>query len=163
MPVKLAADVRESEVDDQLCTRLYDVKTFGELRPYYGVSWNVKPVEKRERACVAEMLRRARKADYRYNGCAPDAGRPDSLEGPGPIQARLLGVPHGIQGLAIGAFGETGKGISDYFNLLATIATKRVDRAVGGGCRMARRWGLCHSERHTYGAMKGLLLSLIHI
>ena len=22
---------------------------------------------------------------------------------------------------------------------------------------MARRWGLCHSERHTYGAMKGLL------
>ena len=62
-----------------------------------------------------------------------------------------------IQGLAIGAFGETGKGISDYFNLLATIATKRVDRAVGGGCRMARRWGLCHSERHTYGAMKGLL------
>merc|ERR1711991_839805 len=31
------------------------------------------------------------------------------------------------------------------------------DRAVGGGCRMARRWGLCHSERHTYGAMKGLL------
>ena len=43
------------------------------------------------------------------------------------------------------------------FNLLATIATKRVDRAVGGGCRMARRWGLCHSERHTYGAMKGLL------
>jgi len=157
VPVKLAADVRESEVDDQLCTRLYDVKTFGELRPYYGVSWNVKPVEKRERACVAEMLRRARKADYRYNGCAPDAGRPDSLEGPGPIQARLLGVPHGIQGLAIGAFGETGKGISDYFNLLATIATKRVDRAVGGGCRMARRWGLCHSERHTYGAMKGLL------
>lgn len=103
------------------------------------------------------MLRRARKADYRYNGCAPDAGRPDSLEGPGPIQTRLLGVPHGIQGLAIGAFGETGKGISDYFHLLATIATKRVDRAVGGGCRMARRWGLCHSERHTYGAMKGLL------
>ena len=157
VPVKLAADVRESEVDDQLCTRLYDVKTFGELSNYYGVNWKVKPVEKRERACVAEMLRRARKADYRYNGCAPDAGRPDSLEGPGPIQARLLGVPHGIQGLAIGAFGETGKGISDYFNLLATIATKRVDRAVGGGCRMARRWGLCHSERHTYGAMKGLL------
>ena len=31
VPVKLAADVRESEVDDQLCTRLYDVKTFGEL------------------------------------------------------------------------------------------------------------------------------------
>ena len=66
-------------------------------------------------------------------------------------------MPHGIQGLAIGAFGETGKGISDYFHLLATIATKRVDRAVVGGCRMARRWGLCHSERHTYGAMKGLL------
>ena len=66
-------------------------------------------------------------------------------------------MPHGIQGLAIGAFGETGKGISDYFRLLATIATKRADRAVGGGCRMARRWGLCHSERHTYGAMKGLL------
>ena len=41
--MKLAADVRESEVDDQLCTRLYDVKTFGELRPYYSVSWKVKP------------------------------------------------------------------------------------------------------------------------
>ena len=33
-------------------------------------------------------------------------------------------MPHGIQGLAIGAFGETGKGISDYFRLLANIATK---------------------------------------
>ena len=69
-----------------------------------------------------------------------------NLEGPGPIQTRLLGVPHGIQGLAIGAFGETGKGISDYFHLLATIATKRVDRAVGGGCRMARRWGHLRSD-----------------
>ena len=44
-------------------------------------------------------------------------------------QTRLLGMPHGIQGLAIGAFGETGKGISDYFRLLATIATKRADLA----------------------------------
>jgi hypothetical protein len=52
--MQLAADVRESEVDDQLCTRLYDVKTFGELSNYYGVNWKVKPVEKRERACVAE-------------------------------------------------------------------------------------------------------------
>jgi hypothetical protein len=33
-------------------------------------------------------------------------------------------MPHGIQGLAIGAFGETGKGISDYFRLLANTATK---------------------------------------
>ena len=51
-------------------------------------------------------------------------------------------MTHDIQGLVIGAFGETGKGISDYFRLLATIATKRAptdDRAVGGGCRMARR------------------------
>ena len=69
-------------------------------------------------------------------------------------------MPHGIQGLAIGAFGETGKGIPAYLRLLAPVAAERRAAravAVGGGCRMARRWGLCHSERHTYGAMKGLL------
>ena len=67
VPMQLAADVRESDVDDQLGKQLFDVKTFGGLAPYYLVNWQRKPVDKR-----GESVRRSfsatstRKADHRY-------------------------------------------------------------------------------------------------
>ena len=54
-----------------------------------------------------------------------------------------------------GAFGEIGKGLSEYVTLIAAHAARKRDATAPGGTAYYRRFGLCHGEVQARGALQG--------
>ena len=69
----------------------------------------------------ADYKRKSRAADCRWNGCHADAGKSPAIP-PGPVQRAVLALEPPVQGCGIGAFGEIGKGLSEYATLIAAHA-----------------------------------------
>ena len=62
-------------------------------------------------------------------------------------------IPKGVIGLGAGAYGETGRGIQEYHELIANHASTIMDSAVPSTTPYYNRFSCCHGADDAYARM----------
>ena len=73
----------------------------------------------------------------------------------GPAAQFYATIPRGVIGLGAGAYGETGRGIQEYHELIANHASTIMDSAVSSTTPYYNRFSCCHGADDAYARIYG--------
>ena len=73
----------------------------------------------------------------------------------GPAAQFYATIPKGVIGLGAGAYGETGRGIQEYHELIANHASTIMDSAVSSTTPYYNRFSCCHGADDAYARIYG--------
>ena len=73
----------------------------------------------------------------------------------GPAAQFYATIPKGVIGLGAGAYGETGRGIQEYHELIANHASTIMDSAVSSTTPYYNRFSCCHGAEDAYARIYG--------